>query len=120
MKEAIHQSSEFSKNLEKEIAQKVDKGIRDAIDVYYLNGLCSELGKMKDGPDRLKKENELKEIMKASSVVVDTLPEFNELLKQDASIVRADQEWVRGIMSHENAHANVATKTGHEWGGYGV
>lgn len=120
MIETIRNSPEFSKDLEREIAQKVDQGIRDAIDVYYLNGLCSELGKMKDGPDRMIKENELKEIMKASSVLVNTLPEFNELLKQVASIVRADQEWVQDILSHENAHANVATKTGHEWGGYAV
>lgn len=57
------------------------------------------------------------EIMK-SSAVVETLPEFEEMLKQLSVKFGNEYNWINNYLAHENSHANVAESTGHNLVGY--
>lgn len=55
-----------------------------------------------------------------STALADTIGEFRETLEQIRVEFGLTQEWVDDLVAHENAHANVARDTGHEWVGYGA
>ena len=55
-----------------------------------------------------------------STALADTIGEFRETLEQIRIEFGLTQEWVDDLVAHENAHANVARDTGHEWVGYGA
>lgn len=55
-----------------------------------------------------------------STAVAHTLAEFKILLDQLSTRYGEQYQWTEKFLAHENAHANVAEATGHQWVGYGA
>ncbi len=71
-------------------------------------------------------ENAIEKEILEHSAIADNLIEFKEMLKQLGQTYREQIEndyenierWAEDLLSHENAHANVAQSLNHEWVGY--
>ncbi len=63
-------------------------------------------------------EDKIEKEILHSSALADNLVEFKEMLKQISEKYSEPPEWVTDLLAHENAHANIAEITAHEWVGY--
>lgn len=89
-----------------ELEQKLDLGKDEFIETQHRS------------PDRVKEENMIEKEILRSSALADNLTEYTEMLQQIRTAYGLTQEWANDLLAHENAHANVAQETGHEWVGY--
>lgn len=96
---------------EERLAEFEDK-LRSYQDLFIKNG--------QRNPEDIAEEDQIEAEILRSSAVADTLNEFREVLEQIKANYFLGEEWVNNLVEHENAHANVAQATGHEWVGYGA
>ncbi|MES2088329.1 MAG: hypothetical protein V4467_05075 [Patescibacteria group bacterium] len=108
------------------MAERIEAAKKNPIFESRLAILEDQLGKFKDefvrtdrrSIEQIAQEDLiLGEILK-SSALADNIIEFREMLTQIATTYGKPQEWITDLLAHENAHANVAAETGHEWVGY--
>jgi hypothetical protein len=67
--------------------------------------------------DEAREEEILAEILRSSAVVED-VAEYKLMLESIARRHNLPEDWSTHMLAHENAHANVAISTGHEFVGY--
>lgn len=108
------------------VAEKLEKAIRNPM---YESRLIELEEKLKHARDQFIKTGQREEgndnqddaievELLNSSAVVETLPEFQEMLHQLSVKFGERHNWTANYLAHENSHANVAELTGHNLVGY--
>jgi hypothetical protein len=114
--------------------EAVSARMEQALDVAEKNPIAeSRLGELEQEISRHKKdfvergtrsaedearEEEILEEILQSSAVADTIVEYKLMLESIARRHNLPDGWSTHMLAHENAHANVAISTGHEFVGY--
>ncbi|MDO8482593.1 MAG: hypothetical protein Q7S86_02120 [bacterium] len=128
-------NADFSlEKIRKEIFQRIDVARNNPIARTRLVEIEKQLGRfidtfLKNGQRddaQIISENEIDREILQSCAVADNIVEFKEMLRQlaeryESAIGKNNEEaikWAEDMLAHENAHANVAQATGHEWVGY--
>lgn len=71
-------------------------------------------------PEDLELDNQITGEILKSGAIVETLPEYKELLNQVSKKFNLGEEWENDLIAHENAHANVSEELKYEQVGYGT
>jgi hypothetical protein len=108
------------------VSEKIENAINNPI---YESRLIELEEKLKNTRDRFIKtgkrnaednaqDDEVESELMKSSAVVETLPEFKEMLNQLSVRFGNQYNWINDYLAHENSHANIAESTGHDLVGY--
>lgn len=92
--------------------EELEKQIADQKDKFFKSGIKT--------PEDLKKDDEIEKEILSHGAIVETLPEYAEMLDQVSNKHGFSKEWRDGLLAHENAHANVGEQVGNESVGYGM
>lgn len=114
------ENPDFQRRLQENIRTKIETARNNAIARTRLEELQREiliLGK-RDDIESFRREDEIEREILNSSAIAKDITEFRELLRQIGVEYSLNGEFVHDTLAHENAHANVAEVTGHEWVGY--
>lgn len=108
------------------VSEKIEKAKNNPIYESRLTELEKKLKETRDKFIKTGKRNlednaqddEVESELMKSCAVVETLPEFREMLNQLSVRFGNQYDWINSYLAHENAHANVAESTGHDLVGY--
>jgi len=119
-----------------EISTRIEQARNNPIAEARLVELEAELSKLTDDfirigsrdAGQISSEDAVENEILKSSAVADNIVEFKEMLGQLGATYgdaikggnESAEKWAEDLLAHENAHANVAQETGHEWVGYGA
>ena len=92
--------------------QELEKQIVDLKDKFFKSGSKSQ--------EDLEIDEKIKQEILSHGAIVQTLPEYGEMLNQVASQYNLGKEWRDDLLAHENAHANVSQELGYDQIGYGL
>ena len=120
------ESMNHTEKTKEKVTQSLEQAKRNPIFESRITELESQLNTLKDtfikqgsrSAEMLAEENAIEAEIMQSSALADNIPEYREMLSQIASSYGLSQEWADDLLAHENAHANVAEVTEHEWVGY--
>lgn len=121
------ESLPYRQNYDEQLKSNVQKKLEHAKNRALLDSRLLELEtqmaelSQSSNSDRFQKEDKIQQEITSSSAVSDTLVEFREVLRQlteEYGEYGLDEKWAEDLLAHENAHANIAQATGHEWVGY--
>ncbi len=131
-KQIINQEIDSSKTnfeeIKQEIAQKIEHAASHPIKTDRFVELEEKIQQQKQKffeqggklPDDMVIDDQIKNEILASGAIVQTIPEYKELLEQIAKKYNLTKEWVIDLLAHENAHANVSEQNGYDQVGYGT
>lgn len=111
-----------------EVSQKIENAINNPIYESRLIELEEKLKNIRDrfiktgkrNPEDNAQDDEIESELMKSSAVVETLPEFKEMLNQLSVKFGNKYNWIDNYLAHENSHANMAESTGHDLIGYAI
>lgn len=109
-----------------DIVRKIEQAINNPISENRLGEIENELKLFTDKfietgnrtEEQLGVEKKLEEEIFKSSAIVGNITEFRIMLDYLSEKFGSEHRWVENYLAHENAHANVAENTGHEFVGY--
>jgi hypothetical protein len=114
-------------NIKRQIKEKIDSAKDKAFNIDEFIKISGEIESQKNKfletggrtPEDLQKDEEIKKQIVDRSAIVDTIPEYREMLEQIAKEYNKSSEWVVDTLAHENAHANQAENLDYDINGFG-
>lgn len=111
-----------------EIGRKIEKARNNPLDVNRYQELEKQMVDQKDrfykDEDKSSQDLELDEKIKqeilSHGAIVETLPEYREMLNQISKQNNLGEGWRDDLLAHENAHANVSQELKYDPIGYGL
>ncbi len=123
----VDTDSAFEK-IKEEIALKIERASANPLRTSRYLELEGQIKAQKDTffatgaktEEDLVLDEAIKQEIIGSAAVVDTIPEYTEMLTQISRKYGLSEEWARDLLAHENAHANVSEQLGYDQIGYGT